>query len=94
MSGCGKCVVHEKQGMKKFKRLGVTVPGPNGRTVRRYRKQVYWICDVDQMKGGVLKQTQLSFTRTTTVYDNISLSTTAGQENNDICMNKEEKQCG
>ena len=84
----------------------MTIPGPNGRTVRRYRKQMYWICDVDPMKGGVLKQTQLSLMRTTTVHvqggadtgrvsgDNLSLSAKAGQEDSDICLNKEEKQCG
>ena len=55
LSGGGKCVVHGKNGVKKTRCVGVTIPGPDGKTLRRYHKKTYWEFDLDPLKGGVLK---------------------------------------
>ena len=50
----GKCVVHGKKATKKTRRVGYDIPGPDGKTLRRYQKKTYWECDLDPVKGVFL----------------------------------------
>ena len=50
-----------------FKPSWVIIPGPDGVMTRKYRRQLYWQCDVDPRGGHILTQTRLSFNRTTSV---------------------------
>ena len=85
--------MHGKKAVRKFKPGWDTVVGPNGVVSKKYTKRMYWQCDIGLSRGVVLRQTKLSFTRTTTAdvqtgrdtggaqgNTNFS-STTVGQEN-------------
>ena len=96
-------MIHGKKAVKKTRREGYNIPGPDGKTLRRYKKTTYWECHLDPVKGVFLKQTQLSFSRTTPVRvqgggdtgrdtENVLFSsTTVGQEDTDICTSKKEE---
>ena len=47
--------------MRKFKPSWVTTTGPDGRTVRKYKKKYHYVCE---QKGG-MAQPRLSFVKTT-----------------------------
>ena len=57
--------MHGKKAVKKFKPSWKTEVGPGGEITKKYVKKTRWQCDVDLKGDVVLKQTQLSFTKTT-----------------------------
>ena len=57
----GKCLTHGKQASKMYKSGWVTIPGPDGSITRKYRRQMYWQCDLDPKGRRALLQTRLSF---------------------------------
>ena len=61
----GRCLVHGKKAVRKFRPRWVTTIGPGGEVSRKYRKQYYWQCDVGLSRVHTMKQTKLSFSRVT-----------------------------
>ena len=65
----GVCSVHGRGAKQIWKPVGRTVEWVGGRKVTKTKKKFMFVCDVDPMKGGRLKQPTLSF-------GNITMKTT------------------
>ena len=75
-----------------FKPSWVIIPGPDGVMTRKYRRQLYWQCDVDPRGGHILTQTRLSFNRTTSVQVQQGGGDTRGGDNNSFVSTPTEGQ--
>ena len=57
----GVCAVHGAGARETWKYVGKTVDWVNGRKVTKCKKKTIFVCDVDPMGGGRLKQQKISF---------------------------------
>ena len=57
----GYCLLHGEGAIKKTRMISKTISGPGGKSTKKLSKQTYYICKEDNVTGGALRQSQLSF---------------------------------
>ena len=65
----GRCLLHGEGAKKKWKPVQSRIVGPGGKVTMKYvgKRETWYECDVGPEGGNVLRQSRLSFVKTTPV---------------------------
>ena len=89
------CLLHGEGAVKKTRMISKTISGPGGKPIKKLSKQTYYVCKEDNVTGGTLRQSQLSFSTIRKTTESVEEDTVGGNDISNFSLTTNTKgQCG